>query len=463
MHLLPDPSPSFDGIRRDYTQQDVAAPVRPLPHPPHAGRDGRDTAVAAAEDRAIRADARRADRQPGRAAGQGGTAGDLPVRLAGRGRRQHRRPDVSGPVAVSGRFRAERGAADQQCAAPRRPDRAFGGRRRHLLDGADRGRRRGRVRRRAERVRADEGDDRGRRRRRAFRGPARLGEEVRPSRRQGAGADRAAHPHAERRPAGRRCRGRADRAAVPHRCALGAAADHRRRRARPPVHHRRAHRRRASSASGPASASTTRSPAAWPSRPMPTCCGGRPASRTSRRRSGSPMRSTGEFPGKMLAYNCSPSFNWRKKLSPERIASFQRDIGAMGYKFQFVTLAGFHSLNLSMFELARGYKERGMAAYSELQQAEFAAEADGLHRDAPPARGRRRLLRRGRDRGLGRPVVHDGVLRQHRGGAVPRRAGNARRASGRRRGPGAQPRMGDGQMTRSFPLRGAYEDMRSRL
>jgi isocitrate lyase len=84
-----------------------------------------------------------------------------------------------------------------------------------------------------------------------------------------------------------------------------------------------------------------------------------------------------EFPGKMLAYNCSPSFNWRKKLSPERIAGFQRDIGRMGYKFQFVTLAGFHSLNLSMFELARGYRERGMAAYAELQQAEFAAEAAG--------------------------------------------------------------------------------------
>jgi isocitrate lyase len=84
-----------------------------------------------------------------------------------------------------------------------------------------------------------------------------------------------------------------------------------------------------------------------------------------------------QFPGKMLAYNCSPSFNWRKKLSPGRIASFQRDLGEMGYKFQFVTLAGFHSLNLSMFELARGYRERGMAAYSELQQAEFAAEVAG--------------------------------------------------------------------------------------
>jgi isocitrate lyase len=84
-----------------------------------------------------------------------------------------------------------------------------------------------------------------------------------------------------------------------------------------------------------------------------------------------------EFPGKMLAYNCSPSFNWQKKLAPEKIAGFQRDIARMGYRFQFVTLAGFHSLNLSMFNLARGYKERGMAAYSELQQAEFAAEPAG--------------------------------------------------------------------------------------
>ncbi len=84
-----------------------------------------------------------------------------------------------------------------------------------------------------------------------------------------------------------------------------------------------------------------------------------------------------DFPGKMLAYNCSPSFNWQKKLPAEKIASFQRELGAMGYKFQFVTLAGFHSLNLSMFNLARGYAERGMAAYSELQQAEFAAEAEG--------------------------------------------------------------------------------------
>ena len=79
----------------------------------------------------------------------------------------------------------------------------------------------------------------------------------------------------------------------------------------------------------------------------------------------------------MLAYNCSANFNWQKELSPERIVSFQRDLGSMGYKFKCVSLAGFHSLNVSMFELARGYKARGMAAYSELQQAEFAAEVEG--------------------------------------------------------------------------------------
>jgi len=85
-----------------------------------------------------------------------------------------------------------------------------------------------------------------------------------------------------------------------------------------------------------------------------------------------------KFPGKYLAYNCSPSFNWQRKMGVEAATKFQRELGAMGYKFQFVTLAGFHSLNLSMFKLARGYAERGMGAYSELQQAEFAAEAEGF-------------------------------------------------------------------------------------
>ena len=84
-----------------------------------------------------------------------------------------------------------------------------------------------------------------------------------------------------------------------------------------------------------------------------------------------------KFPAKLLAYNCSPSFNWKKNLDDATIARFQRELAAMGYKFQFVTLAGFHSLNFAMYELAHKYKDRGMAAYSELQQAEFAAEAQG--------------------------------------------------------------------------------------
>jgi isocitrate lyase len=84
-----------------------------------------------------------------------------------------------------------------------------------------------------------------------------------------------------------------------------------------------------------------------------------------------------KFPGKMLAYNCSPSFNWKKYLDDATIAKFQNELGKMGYKFQFITLAGFHALNFSMFQLARGYKERQMSAYVELQTAEFAAEKDG--------------------------------------------------------------------------------------
>ena len=84
-----------------------------------------------------------------------------------------------------------------------------------------------------------------------------------------------------------------------------------------------------------------------------------------------------KYPDQMLAYNCSPSFNWSANLSADDIARFQREIGKMGYKFQFITLAGFHSLNYGMYELARGYKDTGMAAYTELQNAEFAAEANG--------------------------------------------------------------------------------------
>jgi isocitrate lyase len=84
-----------------------------------------------------------------------------------------------------------------------------------------------------------------------------------------------------------------------------------------------------------------------------------------------------DFPGKLLAYNCSPSFNWKRHLDEEQIATFQQELGAMGYRFQFITLAGFHSLNAGMFELARGYVANGISAYVELQEREFALEADG--------------------------------------------------------------------------------------
>jgi isocitrate lyase len=83
------------------------------------------------------------------------------------------------------------------------------------------------------------------------------------------------------------------------------------------------------------------------------------------------------FPGKLLAYNCSPSFNWRKHLTEAQCASFQKDLGAMGYKFQFVTLSGFHALNMATYDLARAYRERGMAAYADLQTQEFAAQGHG--------------------------------------------------------------------------------------
>lgn len=85
-----------------------------------------------------------------------------------------------------------------------------------------------------------------------------------------------------------------------------------------------------------------------------------------------------KYPNKLLAYNCSPSFNWRKKMTDAEAAKYQDEIGALGYKYQFVTLAGFHSLNLSMFELAKGYSTRGMGAYSEMQQREFAAQDNGF-------------------------------------------------------------------------------------
>ena len=115
-----------------------------------------------------------------------------------------------------------------------------------------------------------------------------------------------------------------------------------------------------------------------------------------------------EYPDQMLAYNCSQSFNWSANLEADDIARFQREIGRMGYKFQFITLAGFHSLNYATYELSRGYRDRGMSAYSELQNAEFAAEASG-YRPSPPARGRGQLVRCRLDGGECRQLVHHGA------------------------------------------------------
>ena len=107
-------------------------------------------------------------------------------------------------------------------------------------------------------------------------------------------------------------------------------------------------------------------------------CGARRANPISRSRSRLRKQFTSSFPGKMLAYNCSPSFNWKKNLDDSTIARFQNELGAMGYKFQFITLAGFHSLNYSMFHLAHGYARNQMSAFVELQQAEFAAADKGF-------------------------------------------------------------------------------------
>ena len=297
-----------------------ACPAR-FRDPPHAGRDGRPPPVAAAADRAVRA--RRSARSPATRRCSRSRPGCKAIYLSGwqvaadantAGQMypdQSLYPVDSVPNVVRRINNALRRA--DQIAQARKGDHD------HLLDGADHRRRRGRLRRPAERLRADEGDDRGRRRRRAFRGPARLREEVRPSRRQGAGADRAAHPHPERRAPGRRRRGRADRAAVPHRRRI-------RRSCSPPTS------TSATARSSPASAppegffrikpgcgvdyAIARSLAYAPYADLlwwETCEPDLDEARALRRRD-----PRGEFPGKMLAYNCSPASTGAKKLAPER-------------------------------------------------------------------------------------------------------------------------------------------------
>ncbi len=144
------------------------------------------------------------------------------------------------------------------------------------------------------------------------------------------------------------------------------------------------------------------------------------------------------FPGKMLAYNCSPSFNWRKKLDAATIARFQKELADMGYKFQFVTLTGFHALNYSMFELAQGYAATGMTAYSELQQAEFTAKARGYEAIEHQSRWRG-VFRRGSQGHFRRDILDACHGRLHRAGAVPGEGPGSLRARGAPRKPGREP------------------------
>ena len=247
-----------------------------------------------------------------------------------------------------------------------------------LLVRPDRGRRRGRLRRRAERLRADEGHDRGRRRRRPLRGPAR-------PRRRSAGTWAARCWCPPRRPISKLVAARlaADVLDVP--TLLIARTDALAARLLTSDIDRATGR--SSPASGPPRASTrsatgleqaiARGLAYAPYADMVWCETSTPDLDEARQFA---EAIHAHYPGKLLAYNCSPSFNWKRTLSDEQIATFQRNLGAMGYKFQFVTLAGFHALNMSMFELAHAYRDEGMLAYSRLQQREFELERDHGYR-----------------------------------------------------------------------------------
>ena len=375
--------------------------------------------------RALRARARRAHRQPGRADGAGGPRGDLPV-AAGRWRPTPTSPAQMYPdqslypadsvPAVVRRINNALQRADQIEHAE--------GEAQPRLVRADRGRRRGRLRRPAQRLRADEGDDRGRRRRRALRGPARLGEEVRPHGRQGARADRpASSARWSRRGWPPTCSGVPTRARGPHRRRQREAPHDRRRRARPPVHRQgRAHRRGLLPRAGRPRVRDRPRPA--PTRPTPTCSGARPRRPTSTRRGSSPRAIHEQFPGKLLAYNCSPSFNWKKNLDDATIASFQRELGRDGLQVP-VRHAGRlpRAQPLDVRAGARLPRRAGWPPTRELQQAEFAAEATRLHRDAAPARGGHRLLRPGGAGRLGRHRLDAGARR-----SPPRRRSSERAA-----------------------------------
>ncbi|CAA9356568.1 MAG: Isocitrate lyase, partial [uncultured Gemmatimonadaceae bacterium] len=411
------------------------APGRFLPGAAHLGRPRRPAPVAAPAERALREHARRAHGHAGAPAGEGGAEGHLPVRLAGGGGRQLGLHHVPRPVALPGGQRPDRHQAHQQRAAPRRPDRdprARGrqGRRPDPLHGAGHRRRRGRLRRRAQRLRADAGDDRGGRRRRPLRGPARLREEVRPPGRQGAGADLPAHPHLERRAPRRRRGRRADRAALPHGRRERPAPHLRRGRARPALHQRRAH------AGGflphhPGHGQEVRDRALPRLRALrrPALVGdvGPRPERRARVRGGHPSRVPGQDARLQLLAVL--------QLAAEDGRRGGRAVPARDRR---------HGLQVPVRDPGRlpqpepvhvqaGPRLQGPRHGRLLRAATGGVRGRGrrLHRGAPPARGGRRLLRRRRHRGRRRPVLHHRARPQHGSGAVPRRRAQGRGAPAR--------------------------------
>ena len=365
----------WSGIERTYTAEQVVAPARLRRPRAHAREARRGAALGAAPARRARPRARRADRRPGRADGARRPRGDLPLRLAGRRRREPRRLDVSRPEPLSGQQRPVARPAPQQRAPARRPDRLGRGPERDALARADRRRRRGRLRRAAQRVRADEGDDRGGRRGRPLRGSALLREEVRPPRRQGARPDAAVRPHAQRgAPRGRRLR-RADGARRAHR------------RARPPR----------SSRATSTSTTATSSPASARRRASSGSATGIEAA-ISRGLAYAPYADLvwfetstpdlGEakefaeaihekFPGKLLAYNCSPSFNWRKHLDDDQIASFQ-DSSTSGATASSSSRSPASTRSTRRCSSSRAATPtEQMPAYVRLQEREFELEEFG--------------------------------------------------------------------------------------
>ena len=292
------------------------------------------------------------------------------------------------------------------------------GKRRRRLVRADRGGRRGRLRRRPQRLRAHEGDDRGRGRRRALRGPARVGEEVRPHGRQGARADARSGPEARRRAAGRRLHGRADDPDRAHRCRGGRPRHLGRRRQRQAVPDRRAHGRGLLQVA---------------QRPRPGDLA-RPGLRAVRRpdlvrdrqarprvREGtSPRRSTRSSRARCWRTTARRRSTGRRtsttRPSPSSSASWARWATSSSSSRWPASTAS----TTRMFDLAYGYARNQMSAFVELQEAEFAAAEKGFTAVTPPARGRHRLLRRGHDDRAGQQRVDDCALALHRGRAVLR-------------------------------------------